>query len=78
MQKLTTAVLIGLAAIVLPANALRAQDLGIEVGKRAPAAVVRTLDGKSVDLGAYVGKTPMFIEFWAVWCPNCRHLEPAL
>ena len=78
MRKLTTAVLIGLAAIMLPANALRAQDLGIEVGKRAPAAVVRTLDGKSVDLGSYVGKTPMFIEFWAVWCPNCRHLEPAL
>ena len=78
MQKLTTALLIGLAAIVLPASALRAQDLGIEVGKRAPAAVVRTLDGKSVDIGAYVGKTPMFIEFWAVWCPNCRHLEPAL
>ena len=60
------------------ARTLRAQDLGIEIGKRAPSAVVRTLDGKSVDLGAYVGKTPMFIEFWAVWCPNCRHLEPAL
>ena len=59
-------------------RALGAQDLGIAVGKRAPAAVVNTLDGKSVDLGAYVGKTPMFIEFWAVWCPNCRHLEPAL
>jgi len=57
---------------------LAAQDLGIAVGKRAPSAVVRTLDGKSVDLGSYVGKTPMFIEFWAVWCPNCRHLEPAL
>ena len=78
MQKLTTAFLIALATVVLPAGALRAQDLGIEVGKRAPAAVVRTLDGKSVDIGAYVGKTPMFIEFWAVWCPNCRHLEPAL
>lgn len=57
---------------------VQAQDLGIEVGKRAPAAVVRTLDGQSVDLGAYVGKTPIFLEFWAVWCPNCRHLEPAL
>ncbi len=78
MKKLTIALLIALPVTVLPASALRAQDLGIEVGKRAPSAVVRTLDGKSVDLGAYVGKTPMFIEFWAVWCPNCRHLEPAL
>jgi thiol-disulfide isomerase/thioredoxin len=57
---------------------LRAQDLGIDVGKRAPAAVVRTLDGKTVDLGAYVGKTPMFLEFWATWCPRCKQLEPAL
>jgi thiol-disulfide isomerase/thioredoxin len=60
------------------AGSLRAQDLGIELGKRAPAAVVRTLDGKTVDLGAYVGKTPMFLEFWATWCPRCRDLEPAL
>ncbi|SRR6266508_3417445 len=60
------------------ARALCAQDLGIDVGKRAPAAIVQTLDGKSLDIGSYVGKTPMFIEFWAVWCPNCRHLEPAL
>jgi thiol-disulfide isomerase/thioredoxin len=57
---------------------LPAQDLGIDVGKHAPGAVVTTLDGKSVDLGTYVGKTPMFIEFWAWWCPNCRELEPAL
>jgi thiol-disulfide isomerase/thioredoxin len=78
MRKLTILFSIALVALVFPTRSLFAQDLGIEVGKRAPAAVVRTLDGKSVDLGAYVGKTPMFIEFWAVWCPNCRHLEPAL
>lgn len=60
------------------AGPVAAQDLGIEVGKRAPSAVVRTLDGKAVDLGAYVGKTPMFLEFWATWCPQCHELEPAL
>jgi thiol-disulfide isomerase/thioredoxin len=66
------------AATIAAGRSLRAQDLGIEVGKRAPSAVVRTLDGKSVDLGDYVGKTPMFIEFWATWCPQCHELEPAL
>ncbi len=60
------------------ATPVAAQDLGIEVGKRAPAAVVTTLDGKAVDLGAYVGKVPMFLEFWATWCPRCHELEPAL
>jgi thiol-disulfide isomerase/thioredoxin len=76
--------LLRIALVVLPvfaafaARPLRAQDLGIEVGKHAPGAVVTALDGKSVDLGAYVGRTPMLIEFWAWWCPNCRELEPAL
>jgi len=78
MKKPTIAFLIALAVTTLPAGALRAQDLGIEVGKRAPSAIVRTLDGKAVDLGSYVGKTPIFMEFWAVWCPNCRELEPSL
>jgi thiol-disulfide isomerase/thioredoxin len=55
-----------------------AQDLGIEVGARAPAVTVNALDGKPVDLGQYIGKTPMLIEFWATWCPNCRELMPAL
>jgi thiol-disulfide isomerase/thioredoxin len=55
-----------------------AQDLGIEVGSRAPAVTVQSLDGKPVDLGKYIGKTPMLIEFWATWCPNCRELMPAL
>lgn len=56
----------------------RAQDLGIEVGSTAPAAKVHTLDGKEVDLAQYVGKTPVLMEFWATWCPNCKELEPTL
>ena len=55
-----------------------AQDLGIEVGSKAPAVVVNSLDGKQVDLGKYIGKTPMLIEFWATWCENCRELMPTL
>jgi thiol-disulfide isomerase/thioredoxin len=67
-----------ITAGVLAAAPLAAQDLGIEVGSRAPAVTVHALDGKAVDLGQYIGKTPMLIEFWATWCPNCRELMPAL
>jgi len=55
-----------------------AQDLGIEVGAQAPAVAVQSLDGKQIDLGSFIGKTPMLIEFWATWCPNCRELMPTL
>jgi thiol-disulfide isomerase/thioredoxin len=64
-------------ALALPAAA-RAQDLGIQIGATAPAAVVTTLDGKDANLSQYIGKTPMLIEFWATWCPNCKELEPTL
>jgi len=69
------AVAVAACSIAAPAAA---QDLGIEVGSKAPAVVVHSLDGKPVDLGKYIGKTPMLIEFWATWCENCRELMPAL
>lgn len=56
----------------------RAQDLGIEVGATAPVVSVQSLDGKAISLGNYIGKTPMLIEFWATWCPNCKELMPTL
>src|SRR5438876_11223907 len=70
-----------LAALVIsPALpiAVKAQDLGIEVGAKAPVVTVQSLDGKQVSLGNYIGKTPMLIEFWATWCPNCKELMPTL
>lgn len=58
---------------------LQAQETGLPVGAKAPAStIVETLDGKSFDIGQYVGKTPMLIEFWATWCPNCKQLEPSM
>jgi len=65
------------AALALPA-ALGAQDIGLPVGTRAPAVTVEDLDGKPMDLGRYVGKQPVVLEFWATWCPLCQALEPAL
>ena len=68
---------LGAAAFVISRPA-KAQDLGIDVGAAAPVVTVQSLDGKPVDLGKYIGKTPMLIEFWATWCSNCRELMPTL
>ena len=74
--------IIAAAAVVLAVSSIAgpavAQDLGIEVGSKAPVVTVQSLDGKQVDLGQYIGKTPMLIEFWATWCANCRELMPTL
>ena len=64
-------------ALALP-PALEAQDIGLTLGTRAPAVTVEDLDGKPVDLGRYIGKHPVMLEFWATWCPLCKALEPAL
>jgi thiol-disulfide isomerase/thioredoxin len=75
MRNMFTAV--GLSVLMtLSSRALAAQESGIAVGSRAPAVVIHDLDGKSVDLSQYIGKKPVFLEFWATWCTNCEELLP--
>ena len=66
------------AVLALAALPLRAQEIGLEIGTTAPRAALETLDGKPADLGDYVGRQPVVMEFWATWCSNCHELEPSL
>lgn len=68
----------GATALALFPVLARGQDLGIEVGAKAPVVSVQSLDGKNVSLANYIGKAPVLIEFWATWCPNCKELMPTL
>jgi thiol-disulfide isomerase/thioredoxin len=53
-----------------------AQETGISVGARAPSVSVHDLDGKVVELGQFIGRKPVFLEFWATWCELCEQLIP--
>jgi thiol-disulfide isomerase/thioredoxin len=75
--RLALAAIVAAVLVAAPAK-VWSQDLGIEVGSPAPAAKVHTLDGKEADLSQYTGKTPVVMEFWAIWCPNCKELEPTM
>ena len=46
------------------------------IGKAAPAALLRTIDGATIDLGAAYGQKPVYLKFWATWCVPCREQMP--
>ena len=43
-----------------------------QVGEAMPSFSLTTLDGKVIDSSALFGKSPVFLVFWATWCPNCK------
>lgn len=75
MRGLLAVGLLAVVALAAPRAAV-GQESGIAVGTRAPAVKVHDLDGKSVDLSQYIGKKPVFLEFWATWCELCKELLP--
>lgn len=42
-----------------------------EVGQLAPSFTLVDLEGNSVSLSDFQGKT-IFVNFWTTWCPPCR------
>lgn len=46
------------------------------VGKPAPALIVKTIDGRAIDLGKLYGHKIVYLKFWATWCVACREQMP--
>jgi thiol-disulfide isomerase/thioredoxin len=66
-------------ALALPSYAAGQDDVvGIPVGQTLPAVTIEDLDGNAVDLGRWIGKRPVIVEFWATWCPICAELLPLM
>jgi thiol-disulfide isomerase/thioredoxin len=64
------------AALAGLAGPVAGQESGIPVGSKAPSVSIHDLDGKPVDLGQYIGRKPVLLEFWATWCELCMELLP--
>lgn len=57
--------------VVALAGQAAAGDPMAAVGKPAPAFAVTELDGKKVLLRQFAGR-PIFMNFFATWCPPCK------
>ncbi len=51
---------------------------GVSEGQLAPDFTLKSLTGEDVTLSSFRGKNPVYITFWATWCPYCVKEIPRL
>lgn len=55
--------------------------LAVDVGDNAPAINLKLTQSSSTSnfiLSKYKGTKPVYLVFWATWCPNCKEEIPRL
>jgi peroxiredoxin len=61
----------------LPVKAALNQAADTTLNRPAPDFQLKDINGKTVSLADYKGKT-LIIDFWATWCVPCRNSFPAV
>lgn len=64
-------------ALAAPALARAADEAGPLVGAPAPAFSLTAVDGRTLTLDSFKGKT-LVVNVWGTWCPPCREETPDL
>ena len=71
------AVLVGVVLYFNQAEGNQQRDARPFEGFMAPDFTLENVEGNQVTLSQYVGK-PVFINFWASWCPPCKEEMPII
>jgi peroxiredoxin len=66
-----------LAETLRPPSPTPVPQTGIDVGQLAPDFDLRSPEGETIRLSDFRGR-PVWINFWAPWCPACRTEMPRL
>jgi len=69
-------VAIYLVCFFVTLQSIKAADGGTLVGDKVPDFTVESLDGKTFNILEYRGKKPVYLIFWATWCPICKKELP--
>jgi peroxiredoxin len=81
MMRLTLIII--LTVILLPHSLTAAQDPWVEIGIEridgvaAPGFTLKDMRGDYISLEDFKGR-PVFLNFWATWCPPCTAEMPAI